>query len=121
MKVLVVGAGGVGSAFARIAAQRDSFEKVVVADYDGGRAERAARSAADHFSDVQLDASDELAITELLRSEGCDAVLNVVDPRFVMPVFRAARARRHDLRGHGDVTFAPPCRGPLLEDRSQTR
>jgi saccharopine dehydrogenase-like NADP-dependent oxidoreductase len=92
VKVLVVGAGGVGSAFARVAAQRDSFEKVVIADYDGGRAERAARSAADHFSGVQLDASDESAITELLRSESCDAVLNAVDPRFVMPVFRAALA-----------------------------
>jgi saccharopine dehydrogenase (NAD+, L-lysine-forming) len=92
VKVLVVGAGGVGSAFARIAAQRDSFEKVVIADFDGGRAERSAQSAADHFSGVQVDASDESAITELLRSSGCDAVLNAVDPRFVMPVFGAALA-----------------------------
>src|SRR6202161_1227818 len=92
VKVLVVGAGGVGSAFARIAAQRDSFEKVVIADFDGGRAERSAQSAADHFSGVQVDASDESAITDLLRSSGCDAVLNAVDPRFVMPVFGAALA-----------------------------
>ena len=92
MKVLVVGAGGVGSAFARIAAQRNSFEKVVVADYDRGRAERAAQSASDRFSGVQLDASDESSIAALLRAEGCDAVLNAVDPRFVMPVFRAALA-----------------------------
>ena len=42
MKVLVVGAGGVGSAFARIAAQRSSFAKVVIADFDRGKAERAA-------------------------------------------------------------------------------
>jgi saccharopine dehydrogenase-like NADP-dependent oxidoreductase len=92
VKVLVVGAGGVGSAFSRIAGQRNSFEKVVVADYDLGRAERAARSAADHFSAVQVDASDESSIAALLRAEGCDAVLNAVDPRFVMPVFRAALA-----------------------------
>jgi saccharopine dehydrogenase (NAD+, L-lysine-forming) len=92
VKVLVVGAGGVGSAFVRIAAQRNSFEKVVVADYDRGRAERAAQSASDHFSGVQLDASDESSLAALLRAEGCDAVLNAVDPRFVMPVFRAALA-----------------------------
>ena len=92
MKVLVVGAGGVGSAFANIAARRGNFETVVVADYDGARAERVAGSAAEHFSGVQLDASDQASITELLRSEQCDAVLNAVDPRFVMPVYRAALA-----------------------------
>ena len=92
MKVLVVGAGGVGSAFARIAAQRNSFEKVVVADYDLGRAQRAAQAAGEHFSARQVDASDEGSIAALLRAEGCDAVLNAVDPRFVMPVFRAALA-----------------------------
>jgi saccharopine dehydrogenase (NAD+, L-lysine-forming) len=92
VKVLVVGAGGVGSAFARIAAQRNSFERVVIADYDLGRAERAAQSAADHFSAVQVDASDQSSIAALLRAEGCDAVLNAVDPRFVQPVFAAALA-----------------------------
>ena len=92
MRVLVVGAGGVGSAFAHIAARRGNFEKVVIADYDGDRAHKAAQSAADHFSGVQLDASDESSITELLRTESCDAVLNAVDPRFVMPIYRAALA-----------------------------
>ena len=43
MRVLVIGAGGVGSAFVRIAARRVSFETVVVADYDQARAERAAQ------------------------------------------------------------------------------
>ena len=50
MKVLVVGAGGVGSAAVGIAARRAFFEPMVVADYDLGRAERAiaadARTAA---------------------------------------------------------------------------
>jgi len=39
MRVLVLGAGGVGSAFAHIAARRGNFEKVVMADYDKERAE----------------------------------------------------------------------------------
>ena len=38
MRILVVGAGGVGSAVAPIAARRDFFEQIVVADYDVGRA-----------------------------------------------------------------------------------
>ncbi len=92
MRVLVIGAGGVGGAFARIAARRGSFEEVVVADYDVRRARRAAESASETFSGVRVDASDESSITELIESRRCGAVLNAVDPRFVMPVFRAALA-----------------------------
>ena len=91
MRVLVVGAGGVGSAFAHIAARRDSFERVVIADYDRERAEKAASISA-RFSGVKIDASNESSITDLLKAHDCDAVLNAVDPRFVMPIFRAAFA-----------------------------
>ena len=41
MRVLVIGAGGVGSAVVPIAARRDFFERMVVADYDAARAEQA--------------------------------------------------------------------------------
>jgi saccharopine dehydrogenase (NAD+, L-lysine-forming) len=90
VKVLVVGAGGVGSAFVRIAARRGSFSSVVIADFDHKRAQLAAQSASDSFSSVQLNASDESSIAELLRAGRFDAVLNAVDPRFVMPIYRAA-------------------------------
>ncbi|MFI5227346.1 MAG: saccharopine dehydrogenase NADP-binding domain-containing protein, partial [Candidatus Limnocylindrales bacterium] len=40
MRILLVGAGGVGSAVVPIAARRDFFEAMVVADYDEGRARR---------------------------------------------------------------------------------
>jgi len=91
MRVLVVGAGGVGSAFAHIAARRGVFEKVVIADYDRERAVKAA-SVSDRFSGVRINASDETSITELIQAEHCDVVLNAVDPRFVMPIYRAALA-----------------------------
>ncbi|MGO9335305.1 MAG: saccharopine dehydrogenase family protein [Acidimicrobiales bacterium] len=91
MRVLVVGAGGVGSAFAHIVARRGSFERVVIADYDRDRAEKAA-SVSDRFSGVKIDASNESSIADLIRAENCDAVLNAVDPRFVMPIYRAAFA-----------------------------
>jgi saccharopine dehydrogenase-like NADP-dependent oxidoreductase len=82
----------VGSAFARIAARRDFYEHVVMADYDLGRAEAAATGGGDRFSPARVDASDEVALQELLVAERCDVLLNAADPRFVMPQFRAALA-----------------------------
>ncbi|HUO48055.1 MAG TPA: saccharopine dehydrogenase C-terminal domain-containing protein [Acidimicrobiales bacterium] len=90
MRVLLVGAGGVGTAFARTAARRAVFEHVVVADHAVGRAERAAQAASDRFIAVALDAGDESAVAELMRAERCDVLVNAVDPRFVMPLFRGA-------------------------------
>ena len=42
MRVLVIGAGGVGSSAALIAARRDFFESWLIADYDGDRARELA-------------------------------------------------------------------------------
>jgi saccharopine dehydrogenase-like NADP-dependent oxidoreductase len=92
MRVLLIGAGGVGTAFARIAARRGSFEQLTIADYDLARAERAVQAAGSDATAVRVDAADEAALAELLAHARSDAVLNAVDPRFVMPVFRAALA-----------------------------
>jgi saccharopine dehydrogenase-like NADP-dependent oxidoreductase len=88
MRILLVGAGGVGTAFARIAARRP-FADLVIADYDLGRAQRAAQ-AKDSYAAVQLDARDEAATAGLLTEHRCDVLMNATDPRFVMPLFRAA-------------------------------
>ena len=88
MRILLVGAGGVGTAFARIAARRP-FAELIIADYDLARAQRAA-GAADRFTAVQLDARDEQATADLLTAHSCDVLMNATDPRFVMPLFRAA-------------------------------
>ncbi len=96
MRILLVGAGGVGTSIARIAARRP-FAELVIADYDLGRAQRAA-AARDGYEAVQLDARDEQATVELLTGRGCDVLMNATDPRFVMPLFRAAlRAGTHYL------------------------
>jgi saccharopine dehydrogenase (NAD+, L-lysine forming) len=89
VRILLVGAGGVGSALARIAARRP-FAELVVADYDLAKAQRAAAAARDGYEAVQLDARDERAVAELLTQRHCDVLLNATDPRFVMPLFRAA-------------------------------
>lgn len=91
MRILLVGAGGVGSAATAIAARRDFFDAMVVADYDEGRARRAVQRTGDsRFSAVRLDASDTAGVTAMLREQACDVLLNATDPRFVMPLFNAA-------------------------------
>jgi saccharopine dehydrogenase (NAD+, L-lysine forming) len=93
MRVVVLGAGGVGSAVATIADRRSFLTSVVVADYDLGRSRRAVAALDDkRFSAAQVDAADEHAVAELLRTSEADAVLNACDPRFVMSIFRAALA-----------------------------
>jgi saccharopine dehydrogenase (NAD+, L-lysine-forming) len=92
MRVLIIGAGGVGSAMVATAKKWDLFERVVVADYDEGRAQRAIAGGSDRFAAFQLDGSDEAAIVSLIESERVDAIVNALDPRFVMPLFRAAFA-----------------------------
>jgi saccharopine dehydrogenase (NAD+, L-lysine forming) len=91
MRLLILGGGGVGSAAALIAARRSFLSAVIVADYDLGRAERAAAATGDtRFTAARLDASDQAAIQALLAEQGIDAVLGATDPRFTMPIFRAA-------------------------------
>ena len=90
--MLIIGAGGVGTAAARTADRWGLFDRVVMADYQVGRAEAAVAGAGERFAAYQLDAGDEGAIVELVQTERIDAVLNAVDPRFVMPIFRAALA-----------------------------
>ncbi|MFI5895737.1 saccharopine dehydrogenase family protein [Actinoplanes sp. NPDC051513] len=91
MRVLVVGAGGVGSAAAGIAARRSFFSHFVIADYAFDRASRAA-SVDPRFVAEQVDASSASDISDLCRRHAITHVLNAVDPRFVMPVFEGALA-----------------------------
>ena len=91
MRILVVGAGGVGAAVAAVARRRDFFERLVLADVDGARAASAAeRAGDDRFGAAAIDASDPAAIAALARAESADVILNAVDPRFNPAVFAAA-------------------------------
>ena len=98
MRILMIGAGGVGDAAARIAVERDFFESFVVADYDLARAEAtvasatARRAGEGRFIAAQVDASDSSAVSALAAEHGATHVFNAVDPRFVMPIFRGALA-----------------------------
>jgi saccharopine dehydrogenase-like NADP-dependent oxidoreductase len=96
MRILVVGAGGVGAAAAAIAQRRSFFSHMVLADVSAQRAQQVVdrRDEPDRFSAAQVDASDEAALVELIRSSRADAVLNACDPRFNEPIFAAAHAAR---------------------------
>jgi saccharopine dehydrogenase-like NADP-dependent oxidoreductase len=91
MRVLVVGAGGVGAAVAAVAKRRGFFERMVFADVDEERARRAVEPHGDdRFGSAAVDASDASAIAALARAEAADTILNAVDPRFNPPIFQAA-------------------------------
>jgi len=91
MRILIIGAGGVGSSAALIAARRDFYEHIVIGDYDGDRAAAlVARIGDDRFSAIQIDASVAQAVAQACREHQITHVLNVVDPRFVMSIFEGA-------------------------------
>jgi saccharopine dehydrogenase-like NADP-dependent oxidoreductase len=93
MRILLIGAGGVGAAATGIAARRDFFERLVVADYDESRASAAVATVHDdRFVAAHIDASSADAVTALCRRHDITHVLNAVDPRFVMPIFDGALA-----------------------------
>lgn len=117
MRVLAIGSGGVGTSAALIAARRDFFDSWVCADYDETRARVLADRVGDsRFTGIALDASDEAVVADACRAHGITHVLNVVDPRFNMPIFGGAFAagahyldtamslsRPHPERPHSDT------------------
>lgn len=93
MRVLAIGAGGVGTSAALIARRRDFFDTWVIADYDETRARTLRDRVSDErFHAIALDASSASAISEACHAQGITHVANLVDPRFVMPIFTGALA-----------------------------
>jgi len=117
MRVLAIGSGGVGTSAALIAARRDFFDSWICADYDEARARELSDRVGDpRFAGIALDASDQGAVEAACRAHGITHVLNVVDPRFNMPIFNGAFAagahyldtamslsRPHPERPHSDT------------------
>src|SRR3954470_13057405 len=91
MRILVVGTGGVGSAFAAIAQRRKFFDHITLADLDPARPRSVVDRLGepDRFGAAHIDASDEGSIVALIREVRADAVLNATDPRFNPQIFDA--------------------------------
>jgi saccharopine dehydrogenase-like NADP-dependent oxidoreductase len=96
MKILVVGAGGVGAAFAAIAQRRPAFERVVLADVAPERVKAAVAGLGEpgRFSAERVDASSREDLVALIARVQPDAVLNACDPRLNEPIFSAAYEAR---------------------------
>lgn len=93
MRVLAIGAGGVGTSAALIAARRGFFESWVIADYASGRVSDLVERVGDsRFSGVVVDASNADAVAAVALEHRITHVVNLVDPRFVMPIFTGARS-----------------------------
>lgn len=97
MKILLVGAGGVGNALAKLLATRDFYEHVIVADYDTSRAEGVLEwiagrfpEARPRFSAEHIDASAPENVTALAKKHGATVVMNAVEPAFVQSIFQGA-------------------------------
>jgi saccharopine dehydrogenase (NAD+, L-lysine-forming) len=91
MRVLALGAGGVGTSAALIATRRNFFESWVCADYDLERAKSLALRTGDpRFSSAHIDAAQSGEVTELCQELGITHVVNLLDPQYVMPVFTGA-------------------------------
>jgi len=94
MRVLVIGAGGVGSAFVAIAAKREVYRHITVADIDPDKAQSAVDSVAEtepgRIVAARIDASSEHAVADMAREMRADVILNACDPRFNPPIFDGA-------------------------------
>ncbi|MCL2493191.1 MAG: saccharopine dehydrogenase NADP-binding domain-containing protein [Clostridiales bacterium] len=92
MKILIIGAGGVGTSVVQIIKQAGSegawAEKVVISDYNLARAELVAKELGDpRFVAEKVDASDAASITALIKKHDIEWVLNVVEPAFNENIF----------------------------------
>ncbi|MDH6531911.1 saccharopine dehydrogenase-like NADP-dependent oxidoreductase [Aurantimicrobium minutum] len=105
MRILLVGAGGVGDAIAKISARRSFFELMVVTDYDITRAERTiawltskhgAAAIEGRFVADQIDASNPDSVAEVAQRHGATHVMNAVEPKFVQTIFAGALAANAD-------------------------
>jgi saccharopine dehydrogenase-like NADP-dependent oxidoreductase len=103
MRILLVGAGGVGDAIAKIAATRSFFETMIVSDFDVTRAERTIAwieakhgPQAGRFVPAQIDASNPEVVTAVARDHGATHVMNAVEPKFVPTIFAGALAAGAD-------------------------
>lgn len=89
MKVLIIGAGGVGASMATIAASRSFFDSIVLADVVPERATAAVAGLGDRFDSTVVDAADTTDVERCILEHRPDVVVNACDPRLNHSIFDA--------------------------------
>jgi len=93
MNLLIIGAGGVGTAAAMIikkaGSEGDWAKKIVVADYDFDRAKEVAEKicGGGKYSAEKIDAGKSENIKEIIKKHEITFVMNAVEPRFNECIF----------------------------------
>jgi saccharopine dehydrogenase-like NADP-dependent oxidoreductase len=95
MRILLIGAGGVGDSIVKLAADRKFYEKLVVSDYDVEKAQRSVDyvhefydpETAKKFEADKIDASDPAQVEALIKKHAATHVVNAVEPKFVQSIF----------------------------------
>ncbi len=92
MKLMIIGAGGVGQSVAMIikrAGQEGAWaEKIVLSDYNLDRANEVASMCGDpRFVAENIDARDPDQIKALFKKHGITQILNAVEPSFNETIF----------------------------------
>jgi saccharopine dehydrogenase-like NADP-dependent oxidoreductase len=95
MRILLIGAGGVGDSIVKLAADRKFYEKFVVSDYDVDKAQRSVDyvhefydpETAAKFEADKIDASDPAQVEALIKKHAATHVVNAVEPKFVQSIF----------------------------------
>ena len=93
-KVLVVGAGGVGTvAVIKMAQQPDVFEEIMLASRTRSKCDAIAkRIGGNRIQTARVDADNVAEMTELIRSFGPDLVVNLALPYQDLNIMEACLA-----------------------------
>ena len=121
MKVLVVGAGGVGAAFAAIAQRRPAFEQVVLADVAPERVKAvvAGLGEPDRFSAERVDASSKRRPRRADRARAARRRAQRLRPALQRADLQRRVRGARDLPRHGDDALAPASRSARTSCRAR--
>lgn len=95
MRLLLIGVGGVGQSTAMLIKNAgkdgDWLEKMVLSDYDLGRAEEVAKLCNDaRFVAEKVNARDAQTIKDLVKKHNITFIMNAVEPEFNECIFDTA-------------------------------